>query len=189
MTGGVAGLLLAAGAGRRFGGPKVLADTGSGPWGRLTADLMVAGGCDRVQVVVGAAAPRATALFYGTPHRVLVNPTWTGGLATSLTLGLRQLAATDAVAALVMLVDLPGVTSEAIRRLTALDLDPDVLAQAGYRGTPGHPVLLGRRHWPDVIATAAGESGAKPYLAAHPPVIVEVGDIADGTDVDRPDVG
>ena len=58
---------------------------------------------------------------------------------------------------LVSLVDLPGLTPAAVRRL--LDVDAD-LAAAAYDGERGHPVLLGREHWAGVPASAAGDPGA-----------------------------
>jgi CTP:molybdopterin cytidylyltransferase MocA len=60
------------------------------------------------------------------------------------------------------------------------------LVQAAYQGTPGHPVLLGRLHWDGVLATAHGDRGARDYLAAHQPELVECGDLATGHDVDEP---
>jgi nicotine blue oxidoreductase len=65
---------------------------------------------------------------------------------------------------------------------------PDVLARAAYAGRPGHPVLIGRTHWPAVSGTATGDAGARGYLAGNPAVeLVECGDVADPDDVDTPD--
>jgi CTP:molybdopterin cytidylyltransferase MocA len=52
---------------------------------------------------------------------------------------------------------------------------------------PGHPTLLGRDHWTGVVDTARGDRGARDYLAEHPPVLVECGDLATGRDVDTAD--
>lgn len=60
------------------------------------------------------------------------------------------------------------------------------LVRAAYSGRPGHPVLLGRDHWPGVLATATGDQGARGYLAEHPVTAVECGDLATGLDIDRP---
>ncbi|NUT35078.1 MAG: nucleotidyltransferase family protein, partial [Hamadaea sp.] len=48
------------------------------------------------------------------------------------------------------------------------------------------PVLLGRKHWAGVRASATGDRGAREYLKAHAAevALVECGDIADGRDVD-----
>jgi CTP:molybdopterin cytidylyltransferase MocA len=64
--------------------------------------------------------------------------------------------------------------------------DPAAVARAAYDGVPGHPVLLGRDHWAGVLASAAGDRGARDYLATRPVVLVECGDLATGRDQDTP---
>ncbi|MFA6577376.1 MAG: NTP transferase domain-containing protein, partial [Nocardioides sp.] len=83
-----------------------------------------------------------------------------------------------------LLVDLPDVTAEVVRRVVAAGAGPDVLARATFEGRPGHPVLLGRDHWAGVTATAAGDRGARDYLAGTDVRLVECGDLATGEDVD-----
>lgn len=194
-----AGLLLAAGAGRRYGGPKALARTESAPggspgelWVERTLAVLRDAGCRPLVVVLGAAAAdvRSRAVL---PDATLVdNPRWATGLGSSLRAGLAALAPTGAAAVVVMPVDTPGVTVAAVRRLAALVDDPagapDALAVASYGGRDGHPVLLGRRHWAGAAAAAVGDSGARAYLRADPTRVrrVPCDDIADGADVDRP---
>lgn len=183
----VAGLILAAGGGRRYGGPKALVRHG----GRLLIDRAVAtavrGGCGPVVAVLGAAADevRASADFGATT--TVDNPDWASGMGSSLRVGLAAVAATDAVAAIVLLVDMPGVTDAAVRRVARL-ADPDALAMAGYGQRRGHPVLLGRTHWAGVAELALGDVGARPYLRAHAATVrvVPCDDVADDTDLDTP---
>ena len=59
-----------------------------------------------------------------------------------------------------------------------------MLARAAYGGVPGHPVLLGRDHWPGVLESAQGDQGARSYLARHEVELIECGDLATGRDVD-----
>ncbi|MFD5826218.1 NTP transferase domain-containing protein [Lentzea sp. NPDC060358] len=180
----VAGLLLAAGAGRRFGLPKALV----GVHGRLFVDsaagLLKAAGCDPVVVVLGARAAevRAKAALDGVA--VVDNPHWDTGMGSSLRTGLHAIGTADAV--VVLPVDTPGVTVEALHRLTALAA-PGVLARATYAGAIGHPVLIGSDHFAGVAASAAGDQGARDYLSANTVRHVECGDVADGADVDRPE--
>jgi CTP:molybdopterin cytidylyltransferase MocA len=176
-----AGLVLAAGEGRRFGGPKA-------PF-RLDGERLVdravrvlrEAGCEPVVVVLGAwvaDVPDAD---------VVVNERWRTGMGSSLRCGLEYLGP-DVDRALVTLVDLPGLTAEAVRRLAAVGSTApgEVLAAATYDGVRGHPVLFGRSHWGGVIATATGDRGARGYLAEHDVRLVEVGDVATGDDLDTP---
>ena len=183
----VAGLLLAAGAGRRMGGPKaLLRDADGTAWVTRSARTLLAAGCAPVLVVVGAAAEEVAGLLPPGVDVVRAED-WDEGMGASLRAGLAALARRPepADAVLVALVDTPGVTPEVLARLTALG-SSDVLARAGYAGLPGHPVLIGRAHWDGVAATARGDAGARGYLAGHQVAQVECGDLGDGRDVDRP---
>jgi CTP:molybdopterin cytidylyltransferase MocA len=179
----VAGLLLAAGGGRRYGMPKALVRHRGGLLVEHAAGVLREAGCVPVVVVLGAAAQavRATAAL---PGAVLVdNPSWETGMGSSTRVGLRALPEVDAV--LILPVDTPGITVAAVRRLMALAA-PDALARATYGGAPGHPVLIGRSHWAGVSELAVADRGARDYLASHPVVEVDCADIAAGFDVDRP---
>lgn len=178
----VVGLVLAAGGGRRFGGPKALARDASGrPWLALAHDALVAGGCADVTVVLGAAADRARSLVPD-GARVVVAPDWQRGQSASLATGLRALPPAAAVA--VTLVDLPGQRAEAVARVVR-HAQPDSLRRAVFAGRPGHPVLLGRDHWAGLLDVLAGDEGARPYLAAHDVTAVDCTDLGGGQDVDR----
>jgi len=184
----VTGLLLAAGAGRRMGMPKALVVTDGVPWVRRAADVLLAGGCAEVVVVLGAAAQEARDALAGVGPGVdvVVCPTWAEGMGESLRTGLAALRGRSAHAALVHLVDLPDVGPAVVRRMLAAADGPASLARAAYDGVPGHPVLLGSDHFAGVAELAAGDAGAREYLRGHPPTIVECGDLAGGRDVDAP---
>jgi CTP:molybdopterin cytidylyltransferase MocA len=180
-----AGLLLAAGAGRRFGSPKALArDTDGTSWLRRSIQVLRDGDCAPVVVVLGAGAGEAQALIHDLPVSIVINDDWESGMGASLRAGLGALADSDAPAALVTLVDLPDVGPEVVRRLLGRSQHPTVLARAGYSAGPGHPVLIGRDHWAGVAAAAAGDRGARDYLSTHPPTLVDCSDLATGCDVD-----
>lgn len=182
-----AGLLLAAGAGRRYGMPKALLAYRGGLLVEHTAGILTSAGCDPVVVVLGAAADevRARARL----PRVVRNDAWPTGMGSSLRAGLAALRPTPATAAVVTLVDMPGLTPAAVRRV-ARDATAGSLAVAVHRdGRQGHPVLLGRDHWTGAARAAVGDRGARDYLRAHRDRlrVVPCADVADGTDVDLPD--
>jgi CTP:molybdopterin cytidylyltransferase MocA len=179
----VVGLLLAAGAGRRFGGPKALARTDGEPWVVRSARVLHDGGCERVVVVVGAARDDVVAVLDDTV--TVVDATdWAAGMGASLRAGLTAIADLDADAVVVHLVDLPDVGAGVVRRLAA-GAAPDVLARADYGRGPGHPVLIGRDHWAGVRDAATADRGARDYLARHDVTGIDCSDLANGADVDE----
>ena len=157
-----AGLLLAAGAGRRMGLPKALVELDGEPLVRRAVRTLVEGGAAPVVVVLGARADDVRAVLPADVAAVEAVG-WRDGMGASLRAGLAALEDTAAA-----------------RR--------GVLARAAYEGRPGHPVLLGRAHWPGVRNAAVGDAGARGYLAGRADVVlVECADLADPDDVDTPE--
>lgn len=178
-----AGLLLAAGAGRRMGRPKALVELDGEPLLRRALRALTDGGCAPVRVVVGAQASDVRALLPD-PSWAVESPDWASGMGASLRAGLRALP--DASAVLVHLVDLPGVDARIVARLRAL-ASPDVVARAAYDGVPGHPVLFGHRWWDEVAESASGDRGARDWLRGRTELrLVECADLGGGQDVDTP---
>ncbi|OLR93972.1 nucleotidyltransferase family protein [Actinokineospora bangkokensis] len=177
----IAGVLLAAGAGRRFGAPKALVRLYDRPLVAWAAAAL--GGCDVVVVVLGAAAERVRGLV-GPDGLVVVNPDWAGGMGSSLRAGLAAVPA-EAEAAVVLTVDTPGIPRAAVERVAG-GATPASLARATWDGVPGHPVVLGRDHWAGVRAVARGDVGARAYLRGREVRGVECGDLGWGVDVDTP---
>lgn len=181
----VAGLLLAAGVGSRMGVTKGLVLGGDDvPWVTAAARLLAEAGCAPVLVAVGADRDRVASHLADETVEVVPVPDWTDGVGASLRRGLLAMP-DDVDAVLVHLVDLPGVTAEAMRRVVDSS-DASVLARASYAGLPGHPVLIGRRYWAGLVEASPTSRGAGPYLAAHDVALVECGDVAEGDDVDTP---
>lgn len=177
----VAGLVLAAGAGQRFGGPKAVAEIDGERLVDRAVRVLLDGGADPAYVVSGAVpldVPRAV---------VVANPDWADGIGSSLRAGLQALPA-EVDAVVVVLVDQPGLTADAVARLVSSADGPSTVASATYDGVLGHPVTLGRDHWAEVARLAVGDTGARPFLAANPGLVtlVECADVSSVDDVDRP---
>lgn len=183
----IAGVLLAAGGGRRLGGrPKALLEHRGRPLAEHAVRALRNGGCGPVHVVLGAASEEVRARADLSACTVTVNPSWEKGMGSSLRAGLGALAGSDADAALVLLVDQPGIGAEAVARVLSAYRSRTTLAAAAYEGERGHPVLFGAGHWADVSAGAAGDQGARAYLRAHRDAItlVECSDVARAYDID-----
>ncbi|TCB97293.1 nucleotidyltransferase family protein [Micromonospora zingiberis] len=180
-AGRVAGLVLAGGAGRRYGGPKAPVFLGRAL--RVLRD----GGCDPIIAVLGAGARQTRAVVDLTGVQVVDNPGWVEGMASSLRLGIITATRQPEVSAVcVHLVDMPGVSATAVARLLA-QAHAGCLTRACYNGEPGHPVVLGRDHWAEIITTVRGDQGARAYLRRHAADVtaIECGDVGAGYDIDE----
>lgn len=174
-----AGVLLAAGAGVRYGQPKVRAEGGA--WLRLAVSALHDGGCGDVVVVLGAAVVELP-----WPARAVVADDWADGISASVRAGLLSLPETAEYAVLTT-VDTPDVGAPAVRRvLAAARSSESGLARARYGERPGHPVVIARRHWPQVLDGLSGDDGAGPFLRARDDVVaVDCADLGSGADVDE----
>ena len=174
-------MLLAAGAGTRLGRPKALVELAGQSLADRGVELLRAGGTAPIVVVTGAVSAEPLGAL------IVHNPHWRSGMGSSLAAGLSALPDSSS-AAVIALVDQPLVGAEAIRRLIAAYHDGASVAVAGYGGEPRNPVLIARPHWPDVIASAIGDIGAREFLRTHRELVtlVECGDTGRPDDVDTP---
>jgi CTP:molybdopterin cytidylyltransferase MocA len=191
---GVAGVLLAAGAGSRFGQPKALVVLNGLTLAERGVTMLRAGGASPVLVVTGAAP-----IDIAGTHTVY-NEQYRTGMGSSLRVALRSLSvpparagdgtaappAPDSGAAVVALADQPLISPEAVARLIAAYRAGAGVAVAAYQGRPRNPVLLAREHWPEVIALATGDQGARAFLRSRPELVtlVECGDTGRPDDID-----
>lgn len=184
----VAGLLLAAGAGRRFGGPKALAVFDGVTLLERGVALLEAGGCEPVVAVLGAEAEQVGAVTYLAGVVTVTNPDWATGMGSSLRAGLRALP-DDVEAVVVALVDQPLIGPDAVRRLRVAHTRGAKAAVATYDGEPRNPVLLDRSLWAEVADAALGDTGARGFLKAHPELVVPVmcDDTGSSADIDTRD--
>ncbi|MFE9578966.1 NTP transferase domain-containing protein [Nocardia sp. NPDC006044] len=181
-----AGIVLAAGAGTRYGRPKALAEGGA--WLRGAVAALRDGGCDPVIVVLGATGPDPRPLHLPPGVQHVWAADWATGLGASVRAGLIAAARTPARFAAIMPVDTPDVGADVVARVTAAAfVSSSGLARAVFHNTPGHPVVLAHKHWTSICQEAVGDSGARTYLSRKADMVcVTCDDLATGVDRDYP---
>jgi molybdenum cofactor cytidylyltransferase len=184
MSAAAAGIVLAAGAGRRFGAAtKQLAPLRGRPLlEHAVAAMLAVPALDAVYVVLGHKADEIRAAVALGRAEVVVCAGWESGQAASLRSGVAAAAAADAGAVVVTLGDQPFITPEAIAgavdRLAGYDA-----VRVTYDGVPGHPVVLG----PEVMEAVAGlrgDTGARELLSRFRVRKWEAGQLCSAADID-----
>ena len=186
---GVAAIILAGGQSRRMGGPnKLLARFDGEPLIRRTVERALASQAAPVIVVTGDRAADIKAALGGLEVSFAHNPDFADGLATSLKAGLAAVPE-NASGALVLLADMPGITTEIIDRLIGAfrSKQPPAIVLPTFAGKRGNPVLWARAFFPELMAVT-GDTGARHILSLHEEAVerVEIGAAA-GLDVDTPE--
>jgi nicotine blue oxidoreductase len=177
----VAGILLAAGEGKRFGRPKALVEYQGERLVDRGVRMLRAAGCSPVIVVTGAVTVEVLGAL------TVPNADWHSGMGSSFRAGLAALPGA-CPAAVIALVDQPLVTAEAVQRLIEAYESGARVAVATYGGEPRNPVLLAAEHFADAAAQAEGDLGARAFLRGHPELLTPVpcDDIAAPDDIDTP---
>ena len=183
---GWSALILAAGAGKRFGGGKLLAPLAGAPVIRRTAQAVLAGGFDNVVVATGADHPAIAAALEGLACRIIPAPGWEEGMAASLRAGLAALG-TPAHGVFVFLGDMPLVPVGLCPDLAALAQTAGYAARPRVDGQPGHPAAFTRAAFPD-LASLTGDVGAAALLKGRAEGVAYLDTDASGAvfDIDTP---
>lgn len=181
---GCTAIVLAAGAGRRFGGGKLLARIDGRPILQHVLDALAAAGIEDPVVVLGADAPAMDRVIDWRTARRVQNPDPSRGLSSSLQLGWS--AARDALptptSILVLLGDQPAVSPDVLRGLIAQPLDPArPIVVARHADGARNPVRL-EPEAGALVTAAAGDRGVGPLLDARPDLVREIE--VDGTNPD-----
>ena len=184
----IAGVVLAAGASRRFGSQKLLASIGGVPLVRRSVERLIEAALGEVVVVVGSDARAVGGTLAGLPVRIVTNPAYASGMSTSLRAGLDALTP-EIEAVVVALGDQPGVGAAIVNRLVERYLAdrPPIVAPVYRGGVRGNPVLFDRSLL-DELRAVTGDEGARAVIARDPArvALVEI-DTEMPRDIDRPD--
>lgn len=184
--GPIVGILLAAGAGTRFGGDKLLVELEDATPMALAAAHGLLPACERVLAIVRPGSDVLADCLARAGCEVIANIASVNGMGHSLAAGVR--ASPDAAGWLVALADMPFVTPGTCARVAAELRAGASIAVPEYRGRRGHPVGFAW-HWAARLAALSGDEGARGILAAHPQAIVRCAVTNPGVvrDIDRPE--
>ncbi len=185
----IAAIILAAGRGARFsaeGRNKLLEDFGGRPLLRRAVDAALGSRAGKTIVVTGWDHERVVAALAGLPVTLVHNPLHAEGMASSLRAGIAR--GSDAEGALILLGDMPNVSSAVLDRLIRAFEETHAVAVVPLRGgRRANPVLIGRALFPR-LSKLRGDIGARALLRATKDVLeVEIAEDGVLTDVDTPD--
>ncbi len=183
----IAGLVLAAGGGSRFGGGKLLARIGGRPILQHVLDALDDAGIADVTVVLGRDAADVEAAIEWRSERRIINPDPGRGLSSSLQLGFATIDA-DVTEVLVALGDQPFTRSAVIAALigAGADVRGDIVVPRYSDDQGRNPVLVRRAAFP-LVATTVGDRGFGPIIADHPELVQEVEVPGMNVDIDARD--
>jgi molybdenum cofactor cytidylyltransferase len=171
----IAALILAAGQGRRMGGPnKLLATINGKPLVRIAAEAAQASKAISLSVVTGHRAGDVEAALSGLSANFIHNDDHAEGLSTSLRVGIENLPV-DIDGAIILLADMPGIDAPTIDRLIDA-FDPDqggLLVVPTFNGKRGNPVVWSSRFFP-ALAAVHGDTGGRHLIGENPDSVVEV---------------
>lgn len=164
----IAGVILAAGASRRFGRPKQLLEWQGLPLVRRSAQTALQAGLSPVVAVLGDSAAQVEAALSGLPVRVVFNPDWEAGQSASIAAGVRALPP-ETGAAVFLLADQPHLPAGLLRGLADLHATEQAPIIAPLvDGRRGNPVLFDRRLF-EALSGLSGDMGGRALFSRVPP--------------------
>lgn len=171
-----------------MGRPKALLPVGNEFFVQRVRRVLLDAALSPVLVVLGHGAEAIASAAGLPPDSVVLNPNYSAGMLSSLVAGIRALEPTDAEALVLALVDGPDISTLVVRRLMERYWATRApVVEPVHAGKHGHPVLIARTLWPELLA-ADPAVGAKQVIRRHRPegAQVEWDDSSVLTDVDTP---
>ncbi len=178
------GVLLAAGAGRRFGGGKLLARLADGTPLALAASRALSAGVDRALAVVAPGDGALAALLEAAGLAVVINPDPARGMGSSLAAGVA--AAPGAAGWVIALGDMPWVPAQVVAQVTEALRAGALIAAPECDGCRGHPVGFAATLGPELLRIS-GDRGGRELAERYGLQVVPTRDRGVLRDVDRPE--
>ncbi len=174
-------IILAAGTSARMGAAKQLLDCAGEPLLLRMVRVALASQAEEVVVVLGARMAECAAVLAGQPVRLIENPAWQEGMASSIRAGVAALPP-EVAGCVIMLGDQPLVTPALLDEMFAAGRP---IVAAAYDGIAGPPVYFARRFFDELLALQ-GEHGARKLLQAHAAELTSIPFAAAECDLDTP---
>jgi molybdenum cofactor cytidylyltransferase len=179
-------IILAAGASTRLGEPKQQLHFQGQSLLQRAVQTALASGCAPVAVVLGANAEQLIPELAGAPVKLVQNPDWQEGMASSIRVGLQELMReqSELTEVIFMVCDQPFVEPDVLKRLVQAKQDgrSGIIASA-YQRTLGTPVLFDKLYFPELLALQ-GQEGAKKIIMKHQPQVTSLSFEAGAIDID-----
>jgi molybdenum cofactor cytidylyltransferase len=170
----IAGIILAAGKGTRMGGGKMTAKLHGKALVRHVADVAISSNLDQVIAVLGHDAAKVEQALHGTGVRIIHNPDYAEGMATSLKAAISALSE-QTKAALILLGDMPQITPKLIQQLIeAFNNNPHASGIVPVvQGKRGNPILIAAALFASIMQLE-GDIGARKLLAEADAAVIEL---------------
>jgi molybdenum cofactor cytidylyltransferase len=170
----ISGLILGAGASQRLGPPKqLLPFRGTTMLGWVVKQTERATGLDELIVVLGRAADEIREQVDFGAARVVENPVFTEGCASSYKAGLAALNP-KSQALMIILGDQPGILPEVIDRMAEeWRRTESLISLCSYDGRKGHPMIFAKSMF-EQLATLHGDKAAWKLVDANASLVQEV---------------
>ena len=184
----LAAVILAAGGSSRFGSPKQLHRLDGRSLVGRAADVALSSGCDPVIAVLGARAEDVAGELAGTGIRIVHNPEWPTGMASSIRAGVAYLrdAAPACEGAMLLLADQYRVTEDLLRKLAErFRRGPELAAACRYGGILGPPAIFSAQLF-DRLMTLSGDQGARSLLRGGEISVAQIEFPEGELDIDTP---
>jgi len=175
-----AAIVLSAGASTRLGRPKQLVQLNGETLLRRTARLALEAGCSPVIVVLGFEAERVQQTLGGLKVRIVLNPDWPTGMASSLRCGIEAIEEEPPGSSsgfgergafcervLLLVSDQPHLSTAVLQSLLLKNSQTQSLITASrYAERSGVPAIF-RRPLFSELKGIAGDKGARQIIERH----------------------